>query len=143
MESNRVETTLEEANEIFTKQPFTRFIGARLTEFSKRGVEIRLEIREQLCQQDGFVHGGVLAYLADNVLTFAGGATLSGQIVTSELKLNYLRPAVGNELVARGISLSTGRTQSVARCEIFVVKDGIEHMCAAGQGTVVSLVHRG
>ena len=122
----------------FASQPFSLLIGAELTAYSLQGSEMRLKVRDDLRQQYGFVHGGVLAYLADNVLTFAGSATLEGPTVTSEMKLNYLRPAMGEELVARAIALSAGRTQSVVRCEIYAVESGIERLCAAGQGTVVA-----
>ena len=122
----------------FASQPFSQLIGAELTAYSLQGSEIRLKVRDDLRQQYGFVHGGVLAYLADNVLTFAGSATLEGPTVTSEMKLNYLRPAMGEELVARAAALSAGRTQSVVRCEIYAIESGIERLCAAAQGTVVA-----
>jgi acyl-coenzyme A thioesterase PaaI-like protein len=54
------------------------------------GVEIRLPISRQITQQHGFVHGGVVSYLADNALTFAGGRCLEGMVVTGEYKINYI-----------------------------------------------------
>lgn len=78
----------------------------------------------------------VLSYLADNALTFAGGAPLDGQVITLELKLNYVRPATGVELITRAHVVSSGRTHSVARCDIFSVEDGVEKLCAAAQGTI-------
>ena len=98
-------------------------------------------IVDQLKQQYGCVHGGVLSFLADNTLTFAGGLRLSGQIVTAEYKINYLRPALGTELVARGQVLSAGSSQAVTRCEVYMVLDGNERLCAAAQGTIT--VRRG
>src|SRR5260370_41674508 len=92
-------------------------------------------------RQSGFVHGGVLSFLADNTLTFAGGLRLSGQIVTAEFKINYLRPALGTELIARGQVLSAGSSQAVTRCEVYMVLDGTECLCAAAQGTIT--VRRG
>ena len=109
--------------------------------YSEDLVEIRLAIVDQLKQQYGFVHGGVLSFLADNTLTFAGGLRLSGQIVTAEYKINYLRPALGTELIARGQVLSAGSSQAVTRCEVYMVLDGTERLCAAAQGTI--MVRRG
>lgn len=120
----------------FAGQAFSSHLGARLARFDEAGVVIELPVRPELLQQHGYVHGGVLAYLADNALTFAGGARLEGQIVTSEIKLNYVRPAVGTLLIARGHAVSAGRSQAVARCEIYVVRDGAENLCAVGQGTI-------
>lgn len=117
-------------------QPFSRLIGAELTACSEEGIEIRLKVREELRQQYGFVHGGVLSYLADNALTFAGGISLKKQVVTSEMKLNYIRPATGTELISRAKSISCGRTQAVVRCEIYSVEGDTERLCAAAQGTI-------
>jgi uncharacterized protein (TIGR00369 family) len=104
---------LGHAQQVLASQPFNALLGAQLTVYSEDLVEIRLAIVDQLKQQYGFVHGGVLSFLADNTLTFAGGLRLSGQIVTAEYKINYLRPALGTELVARGQVLSAGSSQAV------------------------------
>ena len=112
--------------------------------FSEDEVEIRLPVSDKIKQQYGFVHGGVISYLADNALTFAGGAALmgKGQIVTSEMKINYIRPAHGEYLIARARRVSAGRTQSVARCEVYAMKDGEEKICAAAQGTITAAAPR-
>jgi uncharacterized protein (TIGR00369 family) len=136
-------TLLARGRDVLASQPFSVLVGARLASFGAGGVEIHLPIHAQLLQQHGFVHGGVLSYLADNTLTFAGGLALQGAIVTSEMKINYIRPAVGALLIARGQTLSSGRTQAVTRCEIFVVKAGVEQLCAAAQGTLAVLATEG
>ena len=92
-----------------------------------------------LKQQHGFVHGGVISYAADNVLTFAGGGALGTGVVTSEFKINYLRPAWGEALVARAEVVHCGRTQAVCRCDIFSSEGGAERLCAAAQGTIAKL----
>ncbi len=133
--------SLAHAQQILASQPFSALLGAQLTVYSEDLVEIRLVIVDNLKQQYGFVHGGVLSFLADNALTFAGGLRLSGQIATAEYKINYLRPALGTELVARGKVLSAGGSQAVTRCEVYMVLDGAERLCAAAQGTIT--VRRG
>ena len=60
-------------------QPFSALIGARLTSLSEGKAVLEVPIREQLLQQNGYVHGGVISYIADNALTFAGGADLGVQ----------------------------------------------------------------
>lgn len=122
----------------FTGQAFSALLGARLVRFDRDMTQIELPIRPDLLQQHGFVHGGVLSYLADNVLTFAGGAHLDGDIVTAEIKVNYVRSAFGSLLIARGSTVSAGRSQAVARCEIYAVQDGTETLCAVGQGTIAT-----
>jgi uncharacterized protein (TIGR00369 family) len=127
---------------VLAQQPFSALLGAEIVAYSPAGVEMRLAIRDELKQQAGFVHGGVLSYLADNALTFAGGARLDGEIVTGEFKINYIRPAIGTELIVRASAISSGRTQAVTRCEIFARADGVERLCAAAQGTITVLAAR-
>jgi uncharacterized protein (TIGR00369 family) len=124
---------------VLASQPFSLLLGAELIKFSPEGTELRLPVSEQLKQQFGFIHGGVLAYLADNAMTFAGALSLGATAVaTSEMKINYIRPALGGMLIARAAAMSAGRVQSVVRCEIYVVQDGEEKLCAAAQGTIVA-----
>ncbi|KZZ30401.1 phenylacetic acid degradation protein, partial [Alcanivorax sp. HI0083] len=83
----------------------------------------------------GFVHGGVVSYLADNALTYAGGSVL-GDSVTSEYKINYLRPALGERLTARATVLSSGKRQAVCQCEVIALNNGEERLVAVAQGTI-------
>jgi acyl-coenzyme A thioesterase PaaI-like protein len=53
-----------------------------LTEFSVERVEIIVPITEQVNQQYGTVHGGVISYAADNALTFAGGSVLGPAVAS-------------------------------------------------------------
>lgn len=129
-------TELETARQVLRAQPFSRLIEAELLAYSARGVELRLPITEQVKQQNGFVHGGVLSYAADNALTFAGGTCLGPNIVTSGFKINYLRPARGEQLAARAHVVHAGRSQAVCRCDILVLSEGEEVLCAVAQGTI-------
>ncbi|MDD7910838.1 MULTISPECIES: PaaI family thioesterase [Pseudovibrio] len=125
------------AKGVFEAQRFSKFIGAELTGATPTTAEITLAIRDELKQQHDFVHGGVLSYLADNAITFAGGIALGGNALTSEYKINYVRPAVGETLIARAKVEASGKRQAVCSCAIFVLADGAEKVCAIAQGTVV------
>lgn len=125
------------ARKIFEAQPFTRYLGAQLRAAGPGEAELAVPLIDDLKQQHGFAHGGVVSYLADNAITFAGGLALGGDALTSEFKINYLRPAVGAELVARAQARTAGKRQAVCQCEIFAVAEGGETLCALAQGTVV------
>lgn len=120
---------------VLAQQPFSVLVGTELTAFEPGRAELTLAVREPLLQQHGFVHGGVLSYLADNAVTFAAGSLL-GDSLTVELKINYVRPARGEALVARSKVEHRGRRQAVARCELYAVAGGSEKLCALAQGTV-------
>ena len=118
-------------------QPFSALIGARLTSLSEGKAVLEVPVREELLQQNGYVHGGVMSYIADNALTFAGGTVLGLRVLTQEYKINYLKPARGRMLVARASVVHAGRRQAVCRCNVFAASaDGDETLCAAAQGTI-------
>ncbi len=136
------EDFLAMGREVLAAQPFSRLIGAELAGFSPGRCELHVPIGESVKQQHGFVHGGVLSYAADNALTYAGGSALRVPVVTAEFKINYLRPAIGERLIARAEAVHTGKTQSVCRCDVFVLLDGVEKLCAVAQGTIAVLPPR-
>ncbi|WP_290649171.1 PaaI family thioesterase [Aquisalimonas sp.] len=125
----------EMGRRIFKAQPFSGLIGAELTGLETGKAEISLTIRDELKQQHGYVHGGVLSYMVDNCLTFAGGSTL-GDAVTMEYKVNYVRPAIGEKLVARASVLAAGKTQAVCSCQLLCVTDHDETLVATALGTI-------
>lgn len=125
------------ARRIFDAQPFTRLLGAELTSTDAGNVEVHRRNRPELQQQHGFVHGGVISYLADNVVTFAGGIELGGDAVTAHCTLNFSRPATGAYLVARAQAVSTTRNQAICHCTVYSVHDETERIVAVAQGTVV------
>ena len=127
------------ARNILQSQPFSTLIGAELTAFAEGRAEIRIPIHDNLKQQHGFVHGGVISYAANNALTFAGGSVLGAGVVTSEFKINYLRPASGDYLSARASVIHAGKNQAVCRCDVFALDGSEERLCATSQGTIARL----
>ncbi|MGW0659955.1 PaaI family thioesterase [Streptodolium elevatio] len=128
---------LRTASKTLEAQPFSVLLGARLTAFGDGGATIEVDVREELRQQNGFVHGGVLAYLADNAVTFAAGTVLGPAILTAGFAVTYVRPASGVLLRARATVLTSTRSQAVCSCEIAALDEsGVERICATAQGTV-------
>jgi uncharacterized protein (TIGR00369 family) len=128
---------------VLASQPFSVLIGAELTTLTRGQCELQVPVTDQIRQQHGFVHGGVISYAADNALTYAGGTALGVPVVTSEFKINYVRPAVGERLIARAHAVHTGKSQSVCRCDVFVLAHGEEKLCAVAQGTIAALPDKG
>ncbi|MGW4378309.1 PaaI family thioesterase [Kitasatospora sp. NPDC004531] len=127
------------AQKILDEQPFSVLVGARLEVFEPGRAVLVLGIRDDLKQQNGFVHGGVLAYAADNAVTFAAGTALGPAVLTSGLTISYARPATGVTLRAEASVVSSGRRQAICRCELFAVaQDGTRTLCAVAQGSVLT-----
>ena len=129
--------------DILARQPFSALLGAELTALARGRCQLELPLRDDLRQHLGFAHGGVISYLADNALTYAGGTAMAVPVLTSEFKINYLRPGVGERLVARAEAVVVSKTQAVCRCEVFAVSGGVEKLCALAQGTIVRAEHGG
>lgn len=133
------ELTADSGNTVLDAQPFNGQVGARCTELSPGVAVLEIEIGDHHRQQFGMVHGGVLAYLADNALTFAGGSVLGPSVVTGGLTINYLRAARDGVLRARAIVVHANGKQAVCTAEIHAVDAGRrETLCAVAQGTIVA-----
>lgn len=124
------------AQGVLDAQPFSTLVGARATRFTPEGVEVSLALRPDLTQHHGFAHGGLQATLADITLTFMGAAALGPSVLTSEFKINFLRPAQGDTLIGRGSVLSAGKRQAVTRCDLYAAQDGQEKLVATALGTI-------
>ena len=109
------------AQDIFDSQPFSQFVGAELSKVGTDSAVITVPITDHLKQQHGYVHGGLISYVADNSITFAGGLALGGNALTSEFKINYVAPAVGQSLVGRAVAKGVGKRQAVCQCEVYAV----------------------
>ena len=126
---------------ILGEQPFSQLMGAELIELSPGKAVLQVPIKREFLQQHGFVHGGVVSYLADNALTFAGGSLL-GDSVTTEFKINYMRPAIGETLTATAVVEHSAKSQAVVRCDVVANNNGKEKVVAVAQGTITKLVQR-
>ena len=125
------------AQKVLAAQPFSTLLGARLVSFGEGGATLELDVRDELRQQNGHLHGGVLAYAADNTLTFAAGTVAGARLLTSGFSIDYLRPARGVLLRARAEVVRAGRSRVVCRCDLSAVdEEGVETLCAVAQGTI-------
>ena len=104
----------------FGRQKAMALIGASLATVAPGAVEIALPFREDLTQQKGFVHGGIIGMIADTACGYAAFSLMPAgcSLVTVEYKINILAPAT-SALVARGEVVKAGRTLTVAHAEVY------------------------
>lgn len=67
------------------------------------------------------------------------GDSVLGDVVTGEYKINYVRPAIGTEPVARATVLAAGRRQAVCECRIMVIAPEGEKLVAVAQGMIAKV----
>lgn len=134
----------QRVRESFARQSFMKTIGAELAAVCPGSVEIRLPYREDLCQQHGYFHGGVIGSLADNVGGYAAFSLMQAQdsVLTVEYKMNIVAPGDGEALIAYGRVLRPGRSLTVCKADVYASKGGQEKLCATALCTLMTLTEQ-
>jgi uncharacterized protein (TIGR00369 family) len=113
------------------KQAFLQLIGAKVTKVAPGQVEFELPFREDLTQQHGFLHAGVVTTIADVACGYAAFSLMpaGSEVLSVEFKLNLLRPAVGDRFVARARVIKPGKSLTVTQAEVFAYSaEGEKHV---------------
>jgi uncharacterized protein (TIGR00369 family) len=108
------------AREAFAAVPFAKLLGLELGDASPGDVSIHLEVRDELRQNQGVVHGGAVASLIDTAAAFAVLTRLEidERVTTTDLTIHYLRPATTGRLTARARIVRGGRRLFVLSVEV-------------------------
>ena len=124
----------------FARQGLMRTIGAVLTEVAPGRCVIDLPFSDAVGQQQGFFHGGIIAAVGDNAGGYAALSLMpeNSEVVTLEYKVNFLRPAAGERLVAEGTVLRAGRQVTVTRVDVLIVQGRRRVLCAALQQSLMA-----
>ena len=128
----------------FERQRVMALIGARLGRVEPGRVEIELPWREDLTQQHGYVHAGIVGTIADSAGGYAGYTLMSAgsSVLSVEFKIHLLAPADGELVVASGRVVRAGRTLTVCELEAVVRKDGATTRCTWGSQTLICMADR-
>ena len=132
----------QKISDSFARQPFMHFIGAQLVAVEPGYCEIHLPYHQNLAQQHAYFHGGMIGTIADNSAGYAAYSLMpsDSSILTVEYKLNLVTPGDGDLLIGRGQVIKPGRTLTVSKADVFVVKAGIEKLCATSLVTLMAMV---
>ena len=108
------------AREAFALVPYARLLGLELGEVSSGAVSLHLDVRDELRQNQGVVHGGAVASLIDTAAAFAVLTQLEigERVTTTDLTIHYLRPASSGRLTAQARIVRSGRRLFVLLVEV-------------------------
>jgi uncharacterized protein (TIGR00369 family) len=128
----------KELDRIFNAAPFISSLGITLVSMGRGYCETSLTIEHRHLQQDGFVHAGVQATLADHS---AGGAaaTLVGPdqfVLTVEFKINLLKTAKGHTLRCKAAVLKSGSRLTVVESEVSCESGGESTLVSKATATI-------
>jgi len=124
-------------NEVLSRQHFMNHIGFVLSEIGPGMAEGKLDFKEFLKQQNGFLHGGVIATLCDLACGLAAHTLVSENefVVTSDLKISYLNPGTGASFLAKGWVIKQGNLLIFSEAEINDATSGL--LIAKASATLV------
>lgn len=123
----------------FAKQSFMATLGAELGRVEPGEVEIALPTTERLAQQNGYLHAGVIASIADSACGYAAYTLMPAEsdVLSVEFKLHLLAPAVGDRVSARARVVRRGRTLSVCQADVFSLAGADERHVAMMTATMI------
>lgn len=110
----------EQSKNIMKHNPYWDHIGLKEVELKDGYSILELPIIHEVTQSRNNVHGGVIASMVDAAV----GAALRSMLevgkagVTVEMKLNYLRPANGEKLIAKGEIIKKGGSLAIGQAVI-------------------------
>jgi uncharacterized protein (TIGR00369 family) len=123
-------------------QGFTRLVGAEVVSVEPGAVVMALNRRDEVLQQNGLFHGGVIAYLVDNATTAAAGTMIDRDrraVITAEYKINLVAPSRGDRLTCRAQVVKPGRSLTVVEAKVFCRTDGEEKLVAVALATIANI----
>jgi uncharacterized protein (TIGR00369 family) len=132
----------EDIKQSFASQTIMTLIGAELSVVEPGIVEITLPYRNDLAQQNGFVHAGIVTTIADSAAGYAAYSLMpaGAEVLSVEFKVNLLRPARGKSFLARAEVIKPGRTLTVARADVFgIAESGARELVATMLATIICL----
>ena len=112
---------MERIRQSFERQGFMRTLGAVLESVDAGTVTLTCPFNDGLTQQHALIHGGVLASLVDVACGYAALTMLpeDREVLTVEFKINFLKPAHTDRVIAIGKVMQSGRTLTVCEGSVF------------------------
>ena len=117
---------------------FDRLLGLTLTSVTEDEVVATFEVRPELLQPYGLLHGGVLCSVVETVGSVAGATWFGdrGHVVGTSNHTNFLRAVREGVLTAVATPIHRGRTQQLWTVD---VRDDQQRLVAKGELRVANL----
>jgi uncharacterized protein (TIGR00369 family) len=120
MSETNLNERLARAREAFASVPYAKFLGLECGDLSDGQASLHLEVRAELKQNQGVVHGGAIASLIDTASAFAvlTRLDLEERVTTTDLTIHYLRPVTEGRLTATARIVRGGRRLFVLTIDV-------------------------
>jgi len=120
---------------------FPAYCGFEVDRVAEGKFDTRLELRPEHKQQDGFVHAGVIATMADHTAGYSAYTVVpvTHRILTIEFKINYFRPAMGDRIVCRSKVINKGKRIIISESEVFSIFEKTEKSVSKAMVSLMSV----
>jgi uncharacterized protein (TIGR00369 family) len=134
----------EIAIDTFNQQRAMKTLGISIARLEPGEVDLAMNYRDDLTQQHGFIHAGIITAALDNACGIAAFTLMpaGAGILTVEFKTNLLAPARGERFAFRATVVKPGRTLTVCEARAYAAHDGVETLIATMSGTLMALPRR-
>ncbi|WP_209426473.1 hotdog fold thioesterase [Pararhodobacter sp. SW119] len=123
----------------FDRQTMMQTFGAEMLAAAAGRCVIRAPILPTVRQQQGAGHAALAFGLGDSAAGYSALTLLTDEfeVMTVEMKINLLAPAVGEALEAAGEVVRAGRRITVVRAEVVAIDGHVRRTVALLQGTMI------
>lgn len=123
----------------FARQTMMATLGAEMLEAGEGRVVIAAPIGDHVLQQHGAGHAGLAFSIGDSAAGYAALSTMpdGAEVMTVEMKINLMAPAMGDRLVAEGRVVRAGRRIVVVAADVWAETEGGRKHVAMLQGTMI------
>ena len=130
----------QRVRESFSRLTLMTTIGAHLVKVVPGEVDVEMPVRHDLVQQHGYVAAGIVTAIVDTACGYAAMSLMPTgvDVLTVEYKVNFLSPARGDRLLARGRVVRAGRALTVCTGEVYAMSDAAEKEVATMLGTMIA-----
>lgn len=125
----------------FDRQTMMQTLGARLESVRPGQVTITAPILPGSLQQQGAGHAGLTFSIGDSAAGYSALTTLpeGTEVMTAEIKINLMSPAIGDRLVAEGRVIRAGRRLIVVTSDVWAETEAGRKHVAVMQGTMIAV----
>jgi uncharacterized protein (TIGR00369 family) len=125
--------------ESFGRQSHMTTLGAAIEFLAPGEVHLSLPFAQRFCQQNGFMHAGAIASIADSANGYAAYTLTPPEtdVLAVEFKINLLAPALADSFLAYGRVLRAGRRLTVCQAEVFTAGPDERTLVAVMLSTII------
>ncbi len=125
--------------ESFSRQSHMATLRAEIVFIASGEVHLAFPFGEEFCQQNGFMHAGAIASVADSANGYAAYtlAPPDTDVLAVEFKINLLAPARGTGFLTCGRVLRAGRTLTVCQADVFTTGTSERTLIATMLSTII------